>query len=63
MLSNDTKATAVTITETEFYVANVILSYYNNTKLLQKLKSGFTGTINWNKYESKVSIQVPNTLN
>ena len=50
MLSNDTKATAVTITETEFYVANVILSYYNNTKLLQKLKSGFTGTINWNKY-------------
>ena len=29
-------------------------------QLLQQLKSGFKRTINWNKYQSKVSIQAPN---
>ena len=28
--------------------------------MLKQLKSGFKRTINWNKYQSKVSIQVPN---
>ena len=28
------------------------LSTQDNTKLLQQLKSGFKGTINWNKYQS-----------
>ena len=27
---------------------------------MQQLKSGFKRTINWNKYQSKVTIQVPN---
>ena len=27
---------------------------------MQQLKSGFKRTISWNKYQSKVSIQVPN---
>ena len=31
-----------------------------NAKPLQKSKSGFKRRINWNKYLSKVSIQVPN---
>ena len=29
-------------------------------KLLQQLKSGFKITINWNKYQSKVKMQVRN---
>ena len=31
------------------------LSNQDNAKLLQQLKSGFKNTINWNKYQSKVS--------
>ena len=40
------------ITETNLYVPVVTLSTQDNAKLLQKLKSGFKRTINWNKYES-----------
>ena len=29
-------------------------------KLLKQLKSGFKRTINWNKYEPKVSVPAPN---
>ena len=56
VLSNDTKSTAFAITDTKLYVANVTLSTQDNTKLLRQLKSGFKITINWNKYQSKVSI-------
>ena len=42
------------ITETKIYVPVVTLSTQDNAKLLQQLKSGFSGTINWNKYESNV---------
>ena len=31
----------------------VISSPQDNAKLLQKLKSGFKTTINWNKYQSE----------
>ena len=41
------------------FVPVVTLSTHNNTKLLHQLKSGFKGAINWNKYQSKVSIQEP----
>ena len=37
------------------------LSTQDNAKLLQQLKLGFKRTINWNKYQSKVSIQAPNS--
>ena len=37
-----------------------MLPTQNNARLLQHLKSGFKRTINWNKYQSKVSIQAPN---
>ena len=36
------------------------LSIQNNAKLLQQLKRGFRRTINWNKYQVKVTIQVSN---
>ena len=60
MLPNDTKATTFAIADTKVYVPVVILSTQDNVKLLQQLKSGFKGTINLNKYQSKVSRQAPN---
>ena len=41
------------ITDTKLYVSVVTLSTQENTKLLQKLKSGFKRVINCNKYLSK----------
>ena len=48
------------ITDTKLPVPVVTLSTQDNAKLLQQLKSGFKKTINWNKYQSKVSIRAPN---
>ena len=45
------------------YVPVVTLSKENNIKLLEKLKSGFKGTIKWNKYRSKMTIQNNNNNN
>ena len=59
VLSNDMKATTFAISDTKFYVPIVTLSIQDNAKLLQQLKSGFRRTINWSKYQSKVSIQAP----
>ena len=39
------------ITDTKLYVLLVTLSSQDYTKLQQQLKSGFTRTINWNKYQ------------
>ena len=39
-----------TITDTKLYVPVVTLSTQDNTKLIEQLKSGFKGTIIWNKY-------------
>ena len=36
----------------------VTLSTQDNVK--QELKSGFKGTVNWNKYQSKVTMQIEN---
>ena len=49
------QATTFKITDTKIYVPVVTLSTQDNAKLLQQLKSGFSRTINWNKYQSKVS--------
>ena len=59
MLYNDTKAKTIAITDTKFYVPVVTLSTQDNKKLFQKLKLDFKGTINWNKYQSKVTIHAP----
>ena len=45
------------ITDTKLYVPVVTLSKENEIKLLEKLKSGFKKTINWNKYRSQMSAQ------
>ena len=49
-----------TITDTKLYVPVVTLLTQDNVKLLQQLKSGFKRTINWNKYQSKVTVQERN---
>ena len=38
----------------------IILSTQDNAKLLEQLKSGFKRTIDWKKYQSKVTIQESN---
>ena len=47
------------ITDTK-YVPVVTLSKENDTKLLEKLKTGFKRTIKWNKYRSQMTIQPQN---
>ena len=59
-ISESNRATTFAITDTRFYVPVVNLSIQDNTKLLQQLKSGFKRTINWNKYQPKVSIERTN---
>ena len=61
VLSNDTKATTFAITYTKIYVPVVTLSTQGNAKLLQQLRSGLKRANNWNKYQSKVSIQALNS--
>ena len=55
------QATTFAITDTKLYVPVVTLSTDDNAKLLQRLKSGFKHTVNWNKYEPKTTAQ--NALN
>ena len=43
------------ITDTKYYVPIVTLSTQDNAKLLEQLKFSFKRTINWNKYQPKVS--------
>ena len=54
---NITNAGTFAITDTKLYVPVVTLSSQDNVKLLDQLKSGFKRTINWNKYQSKVSTE------
>ena len=54
VITNSESEEKFIITETKIYVPVVTLSTQDNAKLLQQLKSGFSGTINWNKYESNV---------
>ena len=61
VLFNDTKATTFAITDTKLYIPVVTLCTQDNAKLFEQLKSGFKRTINWNKYEPKVSAQAPHS--
>ena len=57
VISSATGDTKFAITHTKFYVPVVTLSTQDNAKLLEQLKSGFKNTTNWNKYQSKKSIE------
>ena len=51
------QATAFSITDKKLFFPVVTLSTQDNIKLLQQLKSGLKRTINWNKYQTKVSTE------
>ena len=55
VISSATGETEFKIKNVPVYVPVVTLSTQDNANLLQQLKSGFKKTINWNKYQSKVS--------
>ena len=59
-MSAATEATKVKVTDTKHYVPVVTLLTQDNAKLLQQLKSSFKRKINWNKYQSKVSLERQN---
>ena len=48
------------IADTKLYVTVVTLSIQDNAKLLEQLKCRFRVTINWSKYQSKVTMQIRN---
>ena len=54
-ISSAAGKTKFAITDTNHYVPAVTLLTQDNAKLLEQLKSGFKRTINWNKYQPKVS--------
>ena len=57
---NCNRATTFAITDTKLHVPVATLSTQPNTKFPEQLKSGFTCTINWNKYQSKISTERSN---
>ena len=48
---------AFTVTDTKLYVSVVTLSTQDNGKQLKQSESGFKRTINWNKDQSKMTMQ------
>ena len=60
MANNADQAATLSITDTKLYVPVITLLTQDNTKLLEQIKSGFKRTINWNKYQSKKSIEIQN---
>ena len=60
IITNSSGAGIFATTDTKYFVLVITLSTHDNTKLLQQLKSGFKRTIDWNKYQSKVSVERQN---
>ena len=58
LISAANGATEFAITDTKLYIPVAAVPAKHNPKLLQKIKSGFKRTINWNKYQSKVTIDI-----
>ena len=48
------------ISNTKLYMHAVTLSINDNIKFLEHLKLGFTRTVSWNKYRSKITTQPKN---
>ena len=48
------------IADRKLYVLVITLSSQDNVKLLKQLESGFKRTINWNKYQSKITTLAQN---
>ena len=50
----------LSITDTKLSFSLLTLSSQDNAKLVEQLKSGFKRTINWNKYQPKISTERQN---
>ena len=59
-LCNDNQVPAFTITDRKRHATVITLSADDNAILLLKLKTGFKRLINWNKYQSKATLQTRN---
>ena len=55
VISSATGKIKLAITYLKLYVLDVTLSTEDNIKPFKQLESGFTRTINWNKYQSKLT--------
>ena len=60
IICSATGATEFAMTDTKLYVSVVTFKKKDNAKLLLQLQLGIKRTINWNKYQSKVSIERQN---
>ena len=60
IIASSTGVGILVITDTTSYVPVVTILTQDNVKLLDQLRSGFKRTINWNKYQSNVSIERQN---
>ena len=60
VISSATGATDFAINDSKLYVPAVTLSSEDNIRQLKQLKFGFKRTINWNKYQSKLTEQTQN---
>ena len=60
VITNLTAAATFAITKTKLYVLVATQSIQDNAKQFEQLKSDFKRTINWNKYQSKKSIERQN---
>ena len=58
--TNSTGAGRFTVADTNLYVPILTLSTKDNANLFEQLKSRFKRTINWNKYQSKISREAQN---
>ena len=57
VISEGNRVTTFAIKDTKLYDPVETLSTQDKTKFQQQLKSGFNRTINWNKYQSKVTTE------
>ena len=55
-----TNGATVWINNDKLYVSVVTLSTDDNITFLENIKQGFERTISWNKYRSKITIQIKN---
>ena len=60
VITNSIQGRRFAITETKISVRVVTLSTQDNARLLQQSKFSFKRTINWNKYQSKISSEDQN---
>ena len=57
VITNSTIAWKFATTDTKLYIPGVTLSTQDNAKALKQLNSDFKRQIDWNKYESKVTLE------